>query len=90
MTYKDLFTEATKHEPYPYQIRLATTPELPQLLDIPTGCGKTSAVVLAWLWRRRFAEDEVRKNTPRRLVYCLPMRVLVEQMQSRPIWRPSA
>ena len=35
--------------------------------------------VLGWLWRRRFAEDGVRRTTPRRLVYCLPMRVLVEQ-----------
>jgi CRISPR-associated endonuclease/helicase Cas3 len=31
-------------------------------------------VVLAWLWRRRFAGQQVRLATPRRLVYCLPMR----------------
>jgi len=35
--------------------------------------------VIAWLWRRLFATEEIRRNTPRRLVYCLPMRVLVEQ-----------
>lgn len=80
MNYEEFFKKATKNpEPYPYQRRLATGKELPQLLDVPTGCGKTAAVVLAWLWRRRYAEDEVRKSTPRRLVYCLPMRVLVEQ-----------
>lgn len=80
MNYDEVFERATNNpEPYPYQRRLATSEELPQLLDIPTGCGKTAAVVLAWLWRRRYAEDEVRKSTPRRLVYCLPMRVLVEQ-----------
>ena len=62
-----------------YQERLATGATVPALLDVPTGMGKTAAAVLAWLWRRRFAEESVRSKTPRRLVYCLPMRVLVEQ-----------
>jgi CRISPR-associated endonuclease/helicase Cas3 len=53
------------------------------LVDVPTGLGKTAMAVLGWLWRRRFHPDEaVRKSTPRRLVYCLPMRVLVEQTVS--------
>lgn len=65
------------HDPYPFQIRLALGEELPELIDIPTGLGKTDAVVLAWLWRRRFAGPEKRAATPRRLVYCLPMRTLV-------------
>jgi len=64
------------HDPYPFQKRLATDKELPELIDIPTGLGKTDAVVLAWLWRRRFADEETRAATPRRLVYCLPMRTL--------------
>ena len=46
------------------------------LIDIPTGFGKTAAVVLAWLWNRVFV---CRDDWPRRLVYCLPMRTLVEQ-----------
>ena len=50
------------------------------MLDVPTGLGKTAGAVLAWLWRRRFdPRPQVRDHTPRRLVYCLPMRVLVEQ-----------
>jgi CRISPR-associated endonuclease/helicase Cas3 len=40
--------------------------------------GKTAAAVLAWLWRRQTLPT----STPRRLVYCLPMRVLVEQMRA--------
>lgn len=60
--------------PFPYQQRLATDP-WPELLDIPTGLGKTAAVVLAWLYKRSINDPD----TPRRLVYCLPMRVLVEQ-----------
>ncbi len=46
------------------------------LIDIPTGFGKTAAVVLAWLWNR---VSKRRRDWPRRLVYCLPMRTLVEQ-----------
>lgn len=61
-------------EPFPYQAKLAIDP-WPELLDIPTGLGKTAAVVLAWIFKRRTGD----LNTPRRLVYCLPMRVLVEQ-----------
>ena len=78
--FKAFFEQATGYGPYPYQERVADTAvELPQLLDIPTGLGKTAAVVFAWLWRRRFADATIRQATPRRLVYCLPMRVLVEQ-----------
>jgi CRISPR-associated endonuclease/helicase Cas3 len=73
------FEHATGNEPYPFQIRFACGPVMPELVDVPTGLGKTAMVVLGWLWRRRFADDKVRKITPRRLVYCLPMRVLVEQ-----------
>lgn len=73
------FRQATGNEPYPFQIRFACETPLPELVDVPTGMGKTAMAVLGWLWRRRFAEEKVRKATPRRLVYCLPMRVLVEQ-----------
>ncbi|MGQ9897918.1 MAG: type I-G CRISPR-associated helicase/endonuclease Cas3g [Acidobacteriota bacterium] len=59
----------------------------PDLLEIPTGMGKTAAVVLAWLWKRGWRMGgrcaDIDPNTPRRLVYCLPMRVLVEQTYNR-------
>jgi CRISPR-associated endonuclease/helicase Cas3 len=55
---------------------LTGTPCESRLIDVPTGLGKTAAVVMAWLWNRVYREDE---NWPRRLVYCLPMRTLVEQ-----------
>src|SRR5664280_3857402 len=74
-----VFEKAYGFSPYDYQIRLATGEHFPELLDIPTGIGKTAAVVVAWLWRRRFAEERIRRQTPRRLIYWLPMRVLVEQ-----------
>ncbi len=80
MDFGELFASATGKEPFPYQTRLAESGSLPDLLKVPTGSGKTAAAVLGWLYRRRFHPDEdVRWATPRRLVYCLPMRVLVEQ-----------
>lgn len=60
--------------PFPYQRALAELP-WPETMSIPTGIGKTAAVVLAWAYKRAMGDSQ----TPRRLVYCLPMRVLVEQ-----------
>ncbi len=84
MKFDEFFKHVTgiSKGPYPYQERLACGDDFPTLLNIPTGLGKTAAVILAWLWRRTFAGDGARKNTPRRLVYCLPMRTLVEQTEA--------
>jgi len=79
-TFEALFEKATTKRPYLYQKRLAEASVIPKVLNVPTGAGKTAAAFFCWLWRRRYHNDEtVHKNTPRRLVYCLPMRVLVEQ-----------
>lgn len=81
-SFDELFRRATGNAPYPYQCRLAGRATTPALLRVPTGSGKTQAVLLNWLWRRRFQPDEAgRRGTPRRLVYVLPMRALVEQTQ---------
>lgn len=76
-----MFERATGFSPLPYQVELAESPTGYDLVDIPTGLGKTAACVLAWVWQRRFAAGSVRNQTPRRLVYCLPTRVLVGQTQ---------
>lgn len=85
-TYDAFFQAATGNPaPFAYQRRLATGDGpgaacTSRLIDVPTGCGKTAAVVLAWLWNRVLHPDETHRATwPRRLVYCLPMRTLVEQ-----------
>jgi CRISPR-associated endonuclease/helicase Cas3 len=79
MTFKnftELFRQATGNpNPFPYQKRFAEADELPELIHAPTGAGKTATAILGWLWHYFFAG----KPTPRRLAYCLPMRVLVEQ-----------
>jgi CRISPR-associated endonuclease/helicase Cas3 len=76
MTYREFFKNATINDPYPFQIRFAEAQELPHLLRAPTGAGKTATAILGWLWRLQHTP-----GTPRRLIYCLPMRVLVEQSQ---------
>ncbi|MGQ0814409.1 MAG: CRISPR-associated helicase Cas3' [Gemmatimonadota bacterium] len=93
MNYRMLVAAAAGFEPMNWQSRLAcgahansAKPETLQkgeecksrLIDIPTGCGKTAGAVLAWLWNRVVLETP---GWPRRLVYCLPMRTLVEQTQ---------
>ncbi|MBI4661860.1 MAG: DEAD/DEAH box helicase [Verrucomicrobia bacterium] len=104
MRFDQFFQAATGLEnPLAYQCRLACgdgarldNPEtLTQgrecrslLINVPTGLGKTAAVVLAWLWNRVAPSLNSQPSTinssqwPRRLVYCLPMRTLVEQTES--------
>lgn len=78
MSYADFFARAVGSataRPFPYQSRLAEGSAWPSRLEIPTGLGKTLAIVVGWLYRRQHSAS----TTPRRLVYCLPMRVLVDQ-----------
>src|SRR5437016_13827604 len=100
MNFGEFFKVATGNEPYGYQCRLAcgenAQVEEPEtllshrdctslLINIPTGLGKTAAVVLSWLWNQlqiRNPKFEIpNSDWPRRLVYCLPMRTLVEQTE---------
>jgi CRISPR-associated endonuclease/helicase Cas3 len=74
--FSDFFRAATTWAPHGYQERLALE-GLPPVVQAPTGCGKTG-IVLAWLWRRLHGPDPA--GTPRRLIYALPQRSLVEQV----------
>jgi len=51
-SYGQFFREAFGLEPFHYQCRLALEEPLPSLVNVPTGAGKTAAVLGAWLWRR--------------------------------------
>lgn len=65
--------------PYPWQATLGNDPVCrDRLLHIPTGFGKTAGAVLPWLYHR-VVRDGPGGPWPTRLVYCLPMRTLVEQ-----------
>ncbi|MDO5682903.1 MAG: DEAD/DEAH box helicase, partial [Propionibacteriaceae bacterium] len=75
MSFHSFFMRATGNAPYDYQVGLAAN-GLPPALEVPTGAGKTAAIVLAWLYRLTEARIP---GTPRSLVFMLPMRTLVEQ-----------
>ena len=78
MNFESFFKACGEHDPRPYQTALATS-EWPETLIIPTGFGKTAAVLAAWIWKIGHRKDP---GTPRRLIYCLPMRSLVEQTEA--------
>ncbi len=78
--FSDWFTRvAGVPEPYPWQRAVGDASRcVDRLLRVPTGFGKTAGTILPWLFRRVV---ERRRDWPTRLVYCLPMRVLVEQTE---------
>lgn len=76
MEFEDFFAAATGSQPYGFQVRLARE-GLPLVVQAPTGTGKTG-IILAWLWRLRFGP-----GAPRRLVFALPQRTLVEQVAGK-------
>lgn len=66
---------------YPWQRRLGAYPDcVSRIIRVPTGAGKTEGVLGAWAYHRLERKDS---RWPRRLVWCLPMRVLVEQTATR-------
>ncbi|MGH9629002.1 MAG: type I-G CRISPR-associated helicase/endonuclease Cas3g, partial [Bryobacteraceae bacterium] len=76
MNFAEFFSLATgTAAAYDYQHRLANSPVISRAIRVPTGAGKTAAAILAWMWKRQ--SDP--RQTPRKLLYCLPMRTLAEQ-----------
>ncbi len=74
------FRDLTGHDPHGWQSDLARNCRCEnRLIRIATGLGKTLGVLATWLFHRVEREDA---SWPRRLVWCLPMRVLVEQTQA--------
>ena len=82
MNFKRWFEQLTGHtSPRAWQQNLAedATPRS-RLIRRVTGDGKTEGVLSAWLWNALIQpEDNAQVAWPKRLVWCLPMRVLVEQ-----------
>lgn len=78
--FAEWFATLTHHaSPRPWQSDLAADQVCrSRLIRIPTGLGKTEAVLASWSYHLLCREDV---GWPRRLVWCLPMRVLVEQTE---------
>ncbi len=67
-------TAFSGNEPFRWQKELVDS-QWPEVLVAPTGSGKTAGITLGWLYKRLISPTQ----TPRRLVWCLPMRSLVDQ-----------
>ncbi|MGF1432178.1 CRISPR-associated endonuclease Cas3'' [Kitasatospora sp. LaBMicrA B282] len=78
-TFEEFVTTALGRPPLPFQCRLAEQ-GLPGLLQAPSGAGKTTGTVLAWLYRRLIGAPE---RTPRRLVLVLPTGALARPTADR-------
>ncbi len=93
----DLFEAISGFEPHRWQQTLGSD-SVPRnrLIRVPTGMGKTEGALCAWLWnavRPTLEAESTNSNKshgdlaatawPRRLAWCLPMRVLVEQTADR-------
>jgi CRISPR-associated endonuclease/helicase Cas3 len=77
------FEILTENSPFAWQIRLYEkflTNQIPSACDIPTGLGKTSVIVI-WLLAltTKLLENPQENNIPRRLVYVVDRRVIVDQ-----------
>jgi CRISPR-associated endonuclease/helicase Cas3 len=78
-TFPDWFCHLTGHIHFPWQAELAESKICrDRVVRIPTGLGKTAGVLATWSYHRLNRADA---GWPRRLVWCLPMRVLVEQTE---------
>ncbi|HZZ42843.1 MAG TPA: CRISPR-associated helicase Cas3' [Tepidisphaeraceae bacterium] len=80
MNFQQRFEQLTGHpSPRDWQRDLATSITCQdRIIRIPTGLGKTEGVLTTWVFHRVYRNDEA---WPRRLIWCLPMRVLVEQTE---------
>ncbi len=77
MRFDDFYKSVTGYPAHEWQSDLGSRSDCrSQTIRIPTGLGKTQGVLAAWIFHRIICQDA---NWPRRLVWCLPMRVLVEQ-----------
>jgi len=79
--FREAFYTLKDHVPFPWQERLFlefAAGRMPSALDLPTGLGKTSVMAI-WLIARALAGGEALKSLPRRLVYVVDRRAVVDQ-----------
>ena len=80
-SFPDNFFLLTGHSPMRWQHRLFDQfidGKIPAALDLPTGVGKTSVMTI-WILARALAREEALKTIPRRLVFVVDRRAVVDQ-----------
>ncbi|HXF52816.1 MAG TPA: hypothetical protein VNK52_01715 [Hyphomicrobiaceae bacterium] len=81
LDFTDSFRSLTGNSPFRWQERLFAKFEsgaIPHACDIPTGLGKTSVIVL-WLLALAAQVERRAVHLPRRLVYVVDRRTVVDQ-----------
>lgn len=76
MTFVEFYRQRRGRDPFPWMSRLAerfATDDLPDAIDLPTGCGKTE-IVIVWAWAR-----QQNPRLPRRLWIASDRRVIADQ-----------
>lgn len=84
IAFNKAFEALTDNTPLPWQVRLFTllqSGKIPQICDIPTGLGKTSGIPI-WLIALSYQAAEGYITLPRRLVYIINRRTVVDQATS--------
>jgi CRISPR-associated endonuclease/helicase Cas3 len=85
------FKRVLGYTAYPYQSQLASANRLPDVIQAPTGAGKTATAIMPWMWRKLEATPEINQSTPTRLVIVEPQRTLTEQIfADAKKWRTAA
>ncbi len=79
--FSDSFKALTGHDPFPWQEKLYERfdGDIPRVVAVPTGLGKTSVIAV---WLIALARG---KNVPRRLVYVVNRRTVVDQTTNEAI-----
>lgn len=81
MDFSSEFQELTDHQPLPWQSRLydrLLAGDIPSTCDIPTGLGKTMVIPI-WLIALKHQQMAGHVTLPRRLVYVINRRTVVDQ-----------
>ena len=80
-SFSAIFSHLTGYSPMQWQHRLFhqfMARRIPTALDLPTGLGKTSVMPI-WLIALALVSDAASKDIPRRLVYIVDRRAVVDQ-----------
>lgn len=81
-TFDDLFLSLTGHAPFPWQQALFAEflqKQFRKTCDVPTGLGKTSIITIWLLALLHHARTNTPKDFPRRLIYVVNRRTVVDQ-----------
>lgn len=81
-SFRELFEKVTGHPPFPWQEALFgefAEKRFRRICDVPTGLGKTSIITIWFLALLHHARSDTLNDFPRRLIYVVNRRTVVDQ-----------